>query len=300
MESRLIHFWDQSLVGIAPIGFEAYGRLFHAANDQAGDRIRWRTASIWSGANFPAAADFLHMALPMVPSHSPVPWSGGGPQIGTLDPEDTRAIIEILRDFTLDSDQVWFGLWDGLGWDRAVRLGPGHAGSPAHNPIPATLRADERIQIPGRIHFLYSGPLEAALEWVSTYQQTPHLWWPSPHEWCVATEVDLSWSVVGGPMALIERLQQSAEVEVREVGVDVGLAPAHLGWMDAFATRYNRCTNEVQQRSIPEWDRLAGSILRRGDCYLGTMDLYSGQIGLRGGLSAHGMIRGKNASRWPC
>jgi len=256
MESHLIHFWEQSLVSIAPTGFEAYGRLFHPAYDQAGDRIRWRAASMWSGADFPASADFLHVALPLGRSPSPVPWSGGGPRIGTLDSEDTRALIEVLRDFTTDSDQIWFGLWDGLGWDRTMVLGPGHTGAPADNPIPTTLRADERIQIPDRSYFLYSGPLEAALEWVSTYQQTPHLWWPSTHQWCVATEVDLSWSVVGGPTALIERLKHSSEVEVREVGVDESLAPPP-SWLDG---RIRGAVQRVCERGAATVDTGMGSV----------------------------------------
>ena len=274
MESHLSHFWDQSLVGIAPIGFETYGRLFHPAYDQAGARIRWRAASIWSGADFPASADFLHVALPLGPSPSPVPWSGGGPRIGTLDSEDARALIEVLRDFTTDLDPIWFGLWDGLGWDRAIRLGPGHTGSPADNPIPTTLRADERIQIPDRSYFLYSGPLEAALEWVSTYQQTPHLWWPSTHQWCVATEVDLSWSVVGGPTALIERLQQSSEVEVREVGVDVSLPPPP-SWLDR---RIRDAVQGVYERGTATIDTGVGSISWKYSPQRGLLSVHYGPL----------------------
>jgi len=37
-------------------------------------------------------------------------------------------------------------------------------------------------------------------------EQTPNLWWPTDRAWCVATEIDLTWTYVGGASAMIECL----------------------------------------------------------------------------------------------
>jgi len=273
MKWHLSQFWEPSLVGIAPTGFEAYGRLFHPAYNPAGDRIRWRAVAAWSGADFPVSADFLHVALPIEPRPSPIPWSAGGePRVGTLDPEDARGLVEVLGDFTTDANRIWFGLWDGLGWDRAVVLGPESTGDPAVNPIPTTIRANERIRIPDRSYFLYSGPLDAARDWLSTHQQTPHLWWPPTRQWCVATEVDSSWSIVGGPSALIDRLQRSTEVEVREVGINERLA-SPPAWLDG---RIRNAVQRLNEQGAASVDTGLGTVYWK---YSSAKDLLSVDYG---------------------
>ena len=44
-------------------------------------------------------------------------------------------------------------------------------------------------------------------------EQTPNLWWPQDRAWCVATEIDLAWTYVGGPAGMIERLLGEARIE---------------------------------------------------------------------------------------
>jgi hypothetical protein len=45
--------------------------------------------------------------------------------------------------------------------------------------------------------------------------QSPNLWWPDDRSWCVATEVDFSWTYVGGSHALIERVLADPALEAR-------------------------------------------------------------------------------------
>jgi hypothetical protein len=47
--------------------------------------------------------------------------------------------------------------------------------------------------------------------------QTPNLWWPEDHSWCVASEIDLSSTYVGGPSGLIEQLVTDERLETVEV-----------------------------------------------------------------------------------
>jgi hypothetical protein len=70
--------------------------------------------------------------------------------------------------------------------------------------------------MPERGYFLYTGPVEAvtAVLSLAEAEQTPNLWWPSDHAWCVASEIDLAWTYVGGPQEMIGQLLADERIEV--------------------------------------------------------------------------------------
>ncbi len=51
----------------------------------------------------------------------------------------------------------------------------------------------------------------------SSFQFTPEYWWPRDHSWCVCTDYDLDFTVVGGSSILIDGLLQSDVLECIEV-----------------------------------------------------------------------------------
>ena len=53
----------------------------------------------------------------------------------------------------------------------------------------------------------------AGLPW----QQTPNLWWPDDRTWCVASDIDLASTYVGGPRPLLDRLLNDARFEALAV-----------------------------------------------------------------------------------
>ena len=53
----------------------------------------------------------------------------------------------------------------------------------------------------------------AALAWIPSQRQTPNLWWHGDHTWCVASEIDLTATYVGGPRALIDRILADERLE---------------------------------------------------------------------------------------
>lgn len=63
------------------------------------------------------------------------------------------------------------------------------------------------------------------------------LWWPDDHVWCVASDVDLSWTFVGGPDALVKALVSDPKLEVLEITPDVPVA--RIG-SDAWIERWVR------------------------------------------------------------
>ena len=49
---------------------------------------------------------------------------------------------------------------------------------------------------------------------------SPNLWWPDDRAWCVATEIDLAWTYVGGPAALISDALANPGLEAQPASPD--------------------------------------------------------------------------------
>jgi hypothetical protein len=71
------------------------------------------------------------------------------------------------------------------------------------------------VHLPARDYLLYTGAVEAVTATVplANVDQTPNLWWPSDRAWCVATEIDLPCTYIGGPSAMIELLLSDERIE---------------------------------------------------------------------------------------
>ena len=76
-----------------------------------------------------------------------------------------------------------------------------------------------------------AGPIEAVLGGIDgalsrhlldpwllwPYYHLPNLWWPDDRAWCVATEIDMQSSYIGGSQACVERLLGDDRLELYEV-----------------------------------------------------------------------------------
>jgi hypothetical protein len=164
----------------------------------------------WSGVALVPGGQFPDIALP---EHEPVgvePWSGQGPQEGTLYRPDTDVLVEVLAGHTTTPHRCWFCMWDGWG---------------PRSPGP-------RVQLPGRDYLLFVGPLAAVPSLVDAQEgRTPNLWWPDDHAWCVASEIDLPWTYVGGSAALIAGLLADARVEAQPASPGDNHHQRAPGWL---------------------------------------------------------------------
>jgi hypothetical protein len=83
-----------------------------------------------------------------------------------------------------------------------------------------------RVRLPAREYIVLEGPLQAAETlgcWTSSdifFPQSPNLFWPQDRGWCVATEIDLDSTYVGGSPALIDDLLQDPRLEALAVHPD--------------------------------------------------------------------------------
>jgi hypothetical protein len=181
-----------------------------------------------------------------------IPNSGdraGEHELAELRPERLSELCDVLAGHTTTPERCWFCLWEGWGWIggspsvallRASRTAPVPA-DPVEIPpaFPPEILNGPRVSLPGREYFLFEGPLDAAgeLGWRSGellttaypesgfdadefWPQSPSLFWPDDRAWCVATEIDLDWTCVGGSVRLAEELLGDPRFQARSVALD--------------------------------------------------------------------------------
>ncbi|WP_426512023.1 hypothetical protein ACPPVO_16185 [Dactylosporangium sp. McL0621] len=130
------------------------------------------------------------------------------PGAGTLDRPRLDALLEVLARHTTGAEACWFAVWDGYAGlqgppaTAALTRGGGDAAPRAGATAPAA-----RLRAPERSYALHRGTLGAARAlWDFSWAQSPNLWWPAGRSWCVASEVDLTSTYVGGSAALVDDL----------------------------------------------------------------------------------------------
>lgn len=220
------------VTSVVPAGFGAYARILHPAEEAGhGDRlVRWREVAAWSGVALCPDAQFHTIALPPEAPATPAPWRGQGPREGRLYLPDAEVLAEIIRVFTTTPETCFFGVWDGYGWG-GVQFSSSRAPAGARrrrtqpvtipDPVPDAVREGLRVRLPGRDHLLYTGPAEAITAPVDIGRgQTANLAWPEDHAWCIASEIDLAWTYVGGTRALVDRLVADERIETLRAGPD--------------------------------------------------------------------------------
>ncbi|HEY2442506.1 MAG TPA: hypothetical protein VGI31_05190 [Streptosporangiaceae bacterium] len=210
--------FDSGLVAsIIPPGFEAYARLLHpvrALFGRGSRAVRWAEVAAWSGMPLRPDSQFHSIALPPAAPAGPPPWQSQGPERGTLDIADAQELIGLLGPRTATPGDCLFCMWDGWGWDAATIVAlPDDPQLPVPDLVPPEVRYGPHVELPGRDYLLYTGPIDAALAFAGSHGQTPNLWWPADRAWCVASEIDLCWTYVGGSRALIGTLLADPRLE---------------------------------------------------------------------------------------
>jgi hypothetical protein len=157
-------------------------------------------------------------------------WPGEAPTPGNLDLESLRILCGVLAQHTTTPDDCRFGLWDGWaqlhGSPAGQRLGDDAPVEPALTAVEASV---PRLRLPGREHLVLSGPLDA-VEDLARYDgaevwwsQSPSLIWPADRAWCVATDVDLDSTLVGGDRPAIDAVVAAPGLEAFRIDPDASL-----------------------------------------------------------------------------
>lgn len=196
-----------------------------------------------------------------MPPHVPAdasPVTGQGPDEGSLYGPDAQVLAEVARKWTTTPDDCWFCVWDGYGWANAVPLllmGEEQASRMA-DPVPPEVRQGPRVHFPHRSYLLYGGQVEEVMATFAIATQSPNLWWPQDHAWCVATEIDFAWTYVGGPAAMIEELLGDIRIEAIRASPEdspTGIA----SWVESLI---DEATDQLMERGVAVLSTSAGTV----------------------------------------
>lgn len=159
---------------------------------------------------------------------------------GYLPDDELAALCDVLATHTTSPERCFFGLWDGYGeiygGDSVAFLTAfsGPVPWPARpfrqprpiDPPPAAFAASvldgPRLELSSRDFLLFGGPIGQAGEWgavdyghgIPRHLNSPNLIWPADHAWFVTTDIEGSWTGVGGSRGLIDDLLGDPRLEV--------------------------------------------------------------------------------------
>lgn len=210
---------------LVPRGYAAYGRLFHPASGEDKRRVRWSEVAAWAGS-------VAHPLMAFEGISAPKPGYGAGarpwlqePMEDQMDEQDARAPAVLLSDFTRAPQDCYFGIWDGFG-----QYSPGPmtllttSGGIPQTPLPDVIAA-QRFDGVRREYLLYEGPLTAIGSFFNHFRShPPNIWWPEDRSWCVATDIDLNTTYVGGSEACVQAIIGEQSLEALATSAD---APVH-------------------------------------------------------------------------
>ncbi len=157
----------------------------------SGSRIYWREAA--KALCVPYAPEITHAWFSRSLAPNPQCWPRyiSGPDDGNLDVEECRELVSLLANVTPTQD-------------CSFRL--------AEIPFVGT---DQNL--------LFNGPLTEVEDFFvnGRFQFTPEYWWPADHQWCVCSDYDLTFTIVGGSSTLISSLLESEILECIEIGPEI-------------------------------------------------------------------------------
>lgn len=233
--------------GLLPNRFEHYARVLHPAFDDKFEQVKWCDIASWSGRTMHPQVQFESVAKPRTSfGLEPKPWSSepndGGPPGEVLAP-----LRKVLARHTETADRCWFCLWEGWGHlndgaSGVIVIGaPGETNEQATErlgvwngaAIPSSIQTQAKVGLPGRDYLLLEGPLEAIVDpemvagasdeghpGVEFVSQAPSIFWPEDRSWCVASEIDLDSTYIGGSAELIAEILDEPFLEAVPASLD--------------------------------------------------------------------------------
>ncbi len=195
---------------MVPTGFAAYVRILHPLQDGR----RWREIAEANGRVLHPLAQWSHFFDTL---HHPNLW----PPSGHLPRSEHVALVAHLP----SSGDVTYAVREGHGWWRDGAAGPHDPDLTAYE-IPAPTRipgdAEPVLALPHRRYHLFRAPLAAHEAWVEDQdvEQSATLVWPDDHGWCLATEVDFDFTLLGCARATADAVLDDPRLEAFEVGAN--------------------------------------------------------------------------------
>lgn len=213
--------WGQ-VTAVVPGGYQAYARVLHLVDhEDCDERTTWAAVCRATGRTaHPLMQCEAISGTRRTARTTTMDWHGEVPEVGFLESTVLAAVLDVLDGWTAPDQECVMALWGVFGWvdGRGAAL----LGDPAPLPpaFPAQVLDAPRLELPGREYLLFAGPLRAAGylgqrtpasvrgRWPlpCLWRQSPNLLWPRDRSWCLATDVDVDSTLVGGPASLVDAL----------------------------------------------------------------------------------------------
>jgi hypothetical protein len=211
----VLRTFGESVTSFVPSGFESYVRVFHPAYRRAGldlIRVPWVEIAAARGKDFHPA---MQLSAFTGSDHLEDDCAGvfdEAPETGSLPLELAPPLASALARHTATPELCWFAVWSGFGGLRQE------------------VRAAPMFRLPGREYHLLTGPVDAVTTNVDVapFEQTPNLWWPEDHAWCVATEVDLSTTYIACSQTCCDQLIDLPDIEALAIDPSTAASRASL------------------------------------------------------------------------
>ena len=195
---------------IIPVGFPSYARVFHPAYrtgpvDSGSQSVSWQAVAAWSGRIAHRLMQWETIADPVPEAPVKRPWDEE-PIAGRIPSEAQAALVDVLERHTTQTN-CCVCIWTGT---------PG---------VAETLEGVPELALPLRSYALLRAPLNVVRSG-ALFNGPPlervglGLWWPNDLAWCVATDVDLRFTYVGGSTECISELIASEHLEAMRASVE--------------------------------------------------------------------------------
>ncbi len=189
---------------LVPAVFEAYARVFHPAVRYDGDDdvgVRWAEVAAHNGTVAHPLMQWASItrSWDFVSADSQPPLWDDAPSEGHLPVATAARLAGVLARHTETPEACLFGRWDGFGYDL----------SSPDVPPRLLLRGGHDV-------VLVRGTVADAVRNLAPepHEQSANLWWPADRAWCVATDIDLMSTYVGGSAACVAELMVTPGLEV--------------------------------------------------------------------------------------
>ena len=184
---------------LLPATFAAYARIFHPAgrtwnpdSRQYVESVSWRNVASANGRIAHPAMEWGSIVGPYEKLPNNDLWDKE-PNTGQLPYRETQALAGTLAMHTSTPDQCWFAFWEGRNFSDL----------PSHAPRLNACGCGPMV--------VMGGPITRATDTFEDYG--PNLWWPHDRAWCVATNIDLMTTYIGGSTKCINHLLENPAIE---------------------------------------------------------------------------------------
>jgi hypothetical protein len=201
--------FEYDVGSLVPVGFDAYARVLHPAGRHVDGgvpvEVSWAEVAAANGRVAHGAMEWLAITGDwkyLNGAGQPGIWDQP-PSTGSLPARQAAVLAGVLSAASETPSEGWFAIWDGYG-DAAYRR-----------------EAVPKVPMPNRPMVLFEGPLHAVTtSFARLRDQRANLWWPGDRRWCVATDVDLMSTYVGGNASCIAAVPAENQLETFPVSVD--------------------------------------------------------------------------------